>query len=124
MFYRWLSAARSARHRRITLQGKEDQMKAACIAVTWNKWRERFVDEKLRPVVSILPHLPLAITSDRSQEYDVIIQSQRNMLFHAFGIWQSKTKVSLLYRSVILTYRPFYPDSLYPPSDFTRLTQR
>jgi hypothetical protein len=38
----------------------------------------------------------IVTTSDRFQEYDVIIQSQRNMLFRAFGIWQSKTKVNLL----------------------------
>jgi protein SFI1 len=52
MFYRWLSATRSARHRRVTLQRKEDQMNAACVAIAWDKWRERFVDEKLRPIVS------------------------------------------------------------------------
>lgn len=54
LFYRWLSAARSVRHRRVTLQRKEDELKASATAATWNKWRERFVDEKLRPIVSFL----------------------------------------------------------------------
>lgn len=53
MFHRWLSAARSARHRRMILQQKEDEMKAACVAVAWDRWRERFVNEKLRPIVSL-----------------------------------------------------------------------
>jgi hypothetical protein len=96
MFYRWLSAARSARHRRMTLQRKEDKMKAACVAITWDRWRERFVEEKLRLIVN-LPFLIFAVIAyDLFQEYDVIIQSQRNVLFHAFGFWQSKTKVSSL----------------------------
>jgi hypothetical protein len=53
MFYRWLSAARSARHRRMTLQRKEDEMKGTCVAIAWDRWRERFVAEKLRPIVSL-----------------------------------------------------------------------
>jgi hypothetical protein len=53
MFHRWLSAARSARHRRMILQGKEDEIKAARLAVSWDRWRERFVNEKLRPIVSL-----------------------------------------------------------------------
>lgn len=53
LFHRWLTAARSARHRRLTLQRKEDEMKAACLETAWNKWRERFVDEKLRPIVCL-----------------------------------------------------------------------
>lgn len=54
MFYRWLSAARSANRRRLTLQRKEKEMKAACVAVTWDRWRERFVNEKLRLIVSLI----------------------------------------------------------------------
>ena len=53
LFYRWLAAARSARHRRLTLQCKEEEMKAACLEAAWSKWRARFVDEKLRPIVCI-----------------------------------------------------------------------
>jgi len=47
----------------------------------------------------------LAAISYRQQEYEVIIQSQRNMLFQLFGIWQTKTKVSLPYAYTgLLTY--------------------
>lgn len=56
LFYRWLSAARSARHRRMTLQRKEDQLKAASVTAAWQKWRERFIDEKLRPIVRMRSH--------------------------------------------------------------------
>jgi len=65
MFYRWLSAARSARHRRLILQRKEDELKAACIAAAWDKWRERFVNEKLRSIVSFLYPIRAVITLHR-----------------------------------------------------------
>jgi protein SFI1 len=51
MFHRWLSAARAARHRRVTLHEKENEMKLSVIAVAWDQWRGRFNDEKLRPIV-------------------------------------------------------------------------
>lgn len=51
MFYRWLTVARAVRHRRITLQRKEDEMNFSTLSVVWDKWRDRFVDEKLRPIV-------------------------------------------------------------------------
>ncbi|EGO20886.1 hypothetical protein SERLADRAFT_452027 [Serpula lacrymans var. lacrymans S7.9] len=75
MFNRWLNASRSSRYRRQTLQQKEDDMKRAAIAVSWDKWRGRFKDERLRPI-----------------EHNVIVQSRRNLLFRAFGIWHSRTK--------------------------------
>lgn len=52
MFYRWSSIARTHRHRRITLQKKEDEMKLSMIASAWDRWRDRFSDERLRPIVS------------------------------------------------------------------------
>lgn len=52
MFHRWLSATRSARRRRLTLQRKETELKAATIEVAWDKWRERYINEKLRPIAS------------------------------------------------------------------------
>ena len=52
MFHRWFAAARSTRHRRLTLQRKEDQMKLATITFVWDKWRDQFISEKLRPMVS------------------------------------------------------------------------
>lgn len=75
MFHRWFAAARSTRHRRLTLQRKEDQMKLATITFVWDKWRDQFISEKLRPM-----------------EYDVILQNQKNLMFLSFGIWLAKTK--------------------------------
>ncbi|KAJ6630747.1 hypothetical protein B0H10DRAFT_1982710 [Mycena sp. CBHHK59/15] len=74
-FHRWLSAARTSRHRRLTLQRKEAEMKFGVISVSWDKWRDRFKDQRLRPI-----------------EYDVILQSDKNVLFRTFAIWHSKTK--------------------------------
>lgn len=52
MFYKWLAGARNARHRRLYLQQKEDEMKMTVIAAAWDKWRERFLDIRLQPMVS------------------------------------------------------------------------
>ena len=40
MFYRWLTAARKVRHRRLLLQEREEQMKLSVVATAWDKWRE------------------------------------------------------------------------------------
>ena len=56
MFYRWLTAARKARHRRLYLQQKEDELKSTVIAAAWDKWRERFLDIRLQPIVSYQKH--------------------------------------------------------------------
>lgn len=52
MFYHWLSTARTSRHRRITLQQKEKEFRLNTLAVAWDKWRERYKAESLRPLVS------------------------------------------------------------------------
>jgi protein SFI1 len=51
LFHRWLSLAISTRRRRLALQQKEEELKFLKIAAAWDKWRERFIDEKLRPTV-------------------------------------------------------------------------
>ncbi|KAG1877928.1 hypothetical protein DFJ58DRAFT_902864 [Suillus subalutaceus] len=75
MFYRWLMAARARRHKRITLREKELEFDRANVQVAWNRWRERYMDEKLRPLLC-----------------QMAIQNQKNLLFRAFGIWHSKTR--------------------------------
>lgn len=52
MFHRWLMAARARRHKRVTLREKELEFDRANVQVAWNRWRERYMDEKLRPLVS------------------------------------------------------------------------
>ncbi|KAJ7156026.1 hypothetical protein C8R43DRAFT_1087387 [Mycena crocata] len=74
-FYRWLSAARTTRHRRLTLEKKEDDIKFGLISVAWDKWRDRFKDQRLQPI-----------------EYEVMVQGHKNTIFRAFTVWHSKTK--------------------------------
>ncbi|KAL0946958.1 hypothetical protein HGRIS_013114 [Hohenbuehelia grisea] len=75
IFNRWLVSARASRHRRLTLQKKEHELNLAVMSVAWDKWRDKFVEERLRSV-----------------EYDVAHQTARNLLFRNFGIWHAKTK--------------------------------
>ncbi|KAJ7470710.1 Sfi1 spindle body protein-domain-containing protein [Mycena latifolia] len=75
IFHRWLSAARTIRHRRLTLERKEAEIKFGLISVAWDKWRDRFKHQRLQPI-----------------EYDFILQSHRNSLCRAFATWHSKTK--------------------------------
>ncbi|KAF7363393.1 hypothetical protein MSAN_00995000 [Mycena sanguinolenta] len=75
IFHRWLSAGRKARHRRLTLDRKESEIKFGQLSVAWDKWRDRFKQQRLQPV-----------------EYDVILQSHKRTLTRAFRLWQSKTK--------------------------------
>ncbi|KAJ6596838.1 hypothetical protein DFH09DRAFT_1272396 [Mycena vulgaris] len=75
IFHRWLSAARTNRHRRLTLERKEAEIKFGLISVAWDKWRDRFKHKRLQPI-----------------EYDLILQGHKNTLFRAFSIWHSKTK--------------------------------
>ncbi|KAL4254064.1 hypothetical protein ABKN59_002448 [Abortiporus biennis] len=74
MFTHWLTAARSARRRRLTLAAKEDEFKTTVIAAAWDKWREKFQDRRLQPLAD-----------------EFIIQQQKNLVFRAFGIWHSKS---------------------------------
>ena len=53
MFYKWLNAARAARHRRQTLQEAEDDMSRWRLEVAWDTWRGRFKTEKLLPLVCL-----------------------------------------------------------------------
>jgi len=64
MFHRWFAAARSTRHRRLTLQRKEDQMKLATITFVWDKWRDQFISEKLQPMVIYAEFLAPDLVSD------------------------------------------------------------
>lgn len=54
MFYKWLTAARTLQRRRVILQQKEDEMKQVQLGAVWDKWREKFQERRLQPVVSDL----------------------------------------------------------------------
>lgn len=51
VFVRWLTAARKARHRRLQLQEKEEEFKLMTIASAFDKWRERYMEIRLQPLV-------------------------------------------------------------------------
>ncbi|KAF8959025.1 hypothetical protein BDZ97DRAFT_1923172 [Flammula alnicola] len=73
-FHRWLSVKRSVAHRRLTHQHKEAQLRQLAITSAWEKWRERFKEERLRPL-----------------EYEIILANQKNVLLNAFTVWLSRT---------------------------------
>jgi len=51
VFHRWLAAARSRHQRRVLLRDKELRFDRAAVQVAWDKWREKYIREKLRPIV-------------------------------------------------------------------------
>jgi protein SFI1 len=51
MFYKWLNAAKIARHRRQVLQEAEEEMRRRRLAAAWDMWRGRYETEKLLPLV-------------------------------------------------------------------------
>lgn len=53
-FNKWLLVARTARHRRGVLQQKEEEVKLRTIEIGWDRWRERFQEERLKPLVSLI----------------------------------------------------------------------
>jgi protein SFI1 len=62
-FHKWLTAKRAAEHRRLTHQRKEAHLRQVAIISAWEKWRERFKEERLRPLVGFwsFSHLALSI---------------------------------------------------------------
>ncbi|THU99321.1 hypothetical protein K435DRAFT_751904 [Dendrothele bispora CBS 962.96] len=75
LFHHWLNAARTSRNRRILLATQEEEMKLRTIAEAWDKWRERFKDERLRPL-----------------EHTFTVQSKEALKYRAWMTWLSKTK--------------------------------
>lgn len=56
MFYKWLAATRKVRHKRVILQEREYEMQKIRLEAAWDKWRGRFQEERLLPLVrAILP---------------------------------------------------------------------
>jgi hypothetical protein len=53
MFYTWLTAARKVKHKRVTLQEREYEMEKIRLENAWDKWRGRFQEERLLPLVSV-----------------------------------------------------------------------
>jgi protein SFI1 len=62
MFYKWLAAARKVRHKRVILQERESEMQKIQLEAAWDKWRGRFQDEKLLPLVGVILRARFNIT--------------------------------------------------------------
>lgn len=52
MFHKWLNAARARRHKRVLLLEKQVEFDRATMQVVWDRWREKFMEERLHPIVS------------------------------------------------------------------------
>jgi hypothetical protein len=71
-------------------------MRHARLSTAWDKWRDRYKDERLRVTVSGFFLLAMTAASHRyGQENEVALLMQRNLVFRSFGIWLSKTHVSV-----------------------------
>jgi protein SFI1 len=55
MFYKWLAAARKVRHKRVILQERDYEMQKIRLEIAWDKWRGRFQEERLLPLVGVYP---------------------------------------------------------------------
>jgi hypothetical protein len=95
-FHKWLNAARNSHHLRMTLEAKEQEMRLARMTAAWDKWRDRYKDERLRVTVSNIASQARTTPNQNEQEKEVILQTQRNLVFRSFGIWLSKTQVDTL----------------------------
>ncbi|KAG7092302.1 hypothetical protein E1B28_008664 [Marasmius oreades] len=74
IFYQWLTAARTRRHRRLVLQEKEEERKLVALSSAWEKWRERYMEARLQPL-----------------EYRLVISNAQRLKYQAFSSWQAKT---------------------------------
>ncbi|KAE9406353.1 hypothetical protein BT96DRAFT_987496 [Gymnopus androsaceus JB14] len=82
IFHKWLTATRTVRLRCNVLEQKEQQIKREAIIMAWDRWRtllemkrERFQDERLRPL-----------------ELQFRFQNKEALKYRAFATWFSKTQ--------------------------------
>lgn len=59
MFYTWLAAARKVRRKRVTLQEREHEMEKIRLETAWDRWRGRFQEERLLPLVGFILFAPI-----------------------------------------------------------------
>lgn len=88
-FYRWLSTARVAHHRRVILQEREDELRLRKMEVVWDRWREKTLRSRVGFPLSPCCHL--ADEFGFNQEDQILLQCQRNILCRVFAKWNSKT---------------------------------
>ncbi|KAG8893246.1 hypothetical protein FRB99_002115 [Tulasnella sp. 403] len=73
-FLRWLAGTRKSIYRKERLEQKQEERKQALVAKAWETWRDRFKERELGWA-----------------ERQLKLQTDMNILFRAFRIWESKT---------------------------------
>ncbi|TDL27501.1 hypothetical protein BD410DRAFT_714677 [Rickenella mellea] len=77
MFYRWLTATRESRYRKSAHQQARSHDVKRSLSSAWDKWMDKTRDKQLKPL-----------------EHIFRFQLERNLLFRAFGMWNSKPNIS------------------------------
>jgi protein SFI1 len=91
----WLQATRRKR----SLAEREEELNRAVLSQAYDKWRDKFLENNLRPAVRFSVSLLFKISHFLDiKELDVLLQSQTNLLFKMFRIWEARTPVSSLQR--------------------------
>ncbi|KAF8654207.1 hypothetical protein AX16_003733 [Volvariella volvacea WC 439] len=90
VFRLWINAARASVNKKQLLREREHEFKVRIVSKAWGQWRARYFDEMLRPL-----------------EVQVTQQTQRNLLFRAFGIWYGNTKATIHIYSTKLKAKAF-----------------
>lgn len=75
MFYKWLAATRKVKHKRVILREREYEMQKFQLEAAWDKWRGRFQEERLLPLVGAIL---LAQGVDAETGLTVDIRSKRS----------------------------------------------
>ncbi|KAJ4488143.1 hypothetical protein J3R30DRAFT_3695788 [Lentinula aciculospora] len=139
IFTKWLTATRTARHRRDILRQKEEEIKLRTIETAWDRWRERFQEERLRPLSLPAIHfdskrvkirywktwintMPRALQAKTARETD-----KKAVLKKILGKWLQVYRTKLSLKAVAraryfpapaapaLSYRTFMPPLSYAP---------
>jgi hypothetical protein len=89
----WFQATRRKR----SLAEREEELNRAVLSQAYDKWRDKFLENNLRPAVrSCISSLFTMSHFLGTKELDVLLQSQTNLLFKMFRIWEARTPVSSL----------------------------
>jgi protein SFI1 len=77
-------------------QRKVAQIRQILLISAWERWRERFREERLRPLVCFLPPYFFLVDVELfHKEYQLIIDHQKHISKYSFDIWVSKTDVGI-----------------------------
>lgn len=89
-----MQATQKSINRRERLARKQEEMKLSLMSAAWERWRDHFLERRLRPTVRVGRVFWSYGNLTLSQEFDVGQQMEATLLFRAFRHWESKTRVS------------------------------